>query len=91
MEEFIVQWGPEDCILEEAQQQQRQGFVITSITSLDGGVPTALLETATAAKRPKGRPKTVDRPPPDTICRVQFAPSPQGPTHIRTIKGGEAA
>jgi hypothetical protein len=91
VEEFIVQWDPEDCTLEEAQQQQMQGFVITSITSLDDGVPTALLEAATAAKRPRGRPGTADRPSPDTGCRVQFAPSPQGPAHIRTIKGGEAA
>ena len=90
MEEFIVEWNPEDCTLNEAQQQPRQGFVVTSIISLDDGVPTALLETATAAKRPKGRPMAADRPPPDTRCRVQFDPSPKGPTHIRTIKGGEA-
>ena len=64
VEEFIVRWDPEDCTLEEAQQQQRQGFVITTITSLDERVPTALLETATAEKRPRGRPKAADRTPP---------------------------
>ena len=90
MEEFIVQWDPKDCTLHEAQQQHLQGYVITSITILDDRVSTDLLETATAAKRPKGRPKKADRTPPDTRCRVQFTPSPQGPTHIRTIKGGEA-
>ena len=67
-----------------------EGFVIAPVTSLYDRVPTTLLETATATKRPRGRPKTADRPLPNTMCRVQFAPSPQGPTHIRTIKGGEA-
>ena len=62
VEEFIVQWDPEDCTLHEDQQQQLQGFVITSITSLDNRVPTALLEPATATKRPTDRPKTADRP-----------------------------
>ena len=91
MEEFIVSWDPEDCTLQEAQQQQLQGFVITFITSLDDMFPTTLLETDTATKRPRGRPKTADRPPPGTTCRVRFVPSPQGPTHIRSIKVGEAA
>jgi hypothetical protein len=35
VEEFLVQWDPEDCTLQEAPIQQAQGFVITSITSLD--------------------------------------------------------
>jgi hypothetical protein len=82
---------PEDCTLQEAKTQQAHGFAITSITSLDERVPTPLMETATAAKRPRGRPKVTGHPPPDTRCRVQFAPSPQGTFHIRTIKGGAAA
>ncbi len=91
MEESLVQWDPEDCTLQEAQIQQAQGFIITSITSLEEGVPTPLIEAATATKRPRDRPKNSERLPPDTKCRVQFAPSPQGPTHIRTIRGGGAA
>ncbi len=91
MEEILVQWDPENCTLQEAQMQQAQGFVITSITSLDVGVPTPLIQAATAIKRPRGRPKNSERLPPYTKCRVQFAPSPEGPTHIRTIRGGIAA
>jgi len=90
VEEFLVQWDPEDFTLQEAQQQQLQGFVITSITSLDERVSTTLLEIATTTKRPRGRPRVADRPFPPK-CRVQFAPSPQGPTHSRIIKGGAAA
>jgi len=90
VEELLVQWDPEDCALQEAQTQQAQGFVITSITNLDVGVPTPLIQAATATKRPRGRPKTSERLPPYTKCRVQFAPSSHGPTHIRTILGGEA-
>ncbi len=91
VEEFLVQWDPEECTLQEAQTQQEQGFVITKITSLDEEIPTPLLEAATATKRPIGRPRVADRPPPVTKCRVQFAPSPQGTTHIRTIRGGHEA
>jgi hypothetical protein len=77
--------------LQEAQIQQAQGFVITSITILDAEVPTPLIQAATATKRPRGRPKKGESLPPYIKCRVQFAPSPQRPTHIRTIRGGEAA
>ena len=91
MEEFLVQWDPEDCTLQEAQIQQAQGFVITSITNLDARVPTPLIQAVTATKRPRGKPKKSERLPLDTKCRVQFAPLPQGPTHIRTIRGEEAA
>ena len=91
VEEFLVQWDPEDCTLQEALTQQAQGFVITSIHSLDEEIPTPLIQAATAAKRPRGRPREADRLPPETKCRVQFAPSPQGPNHIRTIRGGKEA
>jgi hypothetical protein len=91
LEEFLVQWDLDDCTLQEVQIQQAQGFVITSIISLDAGVPTPLIQAATATKRPRCKPKTLERLPPDTRCRVQFAPSTQGPTHIRTIRCGEAA
>jgi len=87
VEDFPVQWDPEDCTLQEAQTQQAQGFVIISITSLDAGVPTPLIQAATATKRPRDRPKISERLPPDTKCRVQFAPSSQGTTHICTING----
>ncbi len=70
VEEFMVRWDPEDCFLQEAKIHQAQGFVITSITSLDEGVPTPLLKAATAAKRPRDRPKVTGHPPPDTRCRV---------------------
>jgi hypothetical protein len=63
VEEFLVKWDPVDCTLQEAQQQQLRGFVITSVISLDERVLTTLLETATATKRPKGRPRAADRPP----------------------------
>jgi len=90
VEELLVQWEPEECTLQEARQQQKQGFDITSITSLEAGAPTPLLEKPTAAKRPRGRPRAADIPPPSptTKCLVHFAPFPQGPTHIRTIQGG---
>jgi hypothetical protein len=89
VEEFIIQRDPEDYTLQEAQIKQAQGFCITSITNLDAGVPTPLIQAATATKRPRDRPKNLERLPLDTKCSVQFAPSPQGPTHIRTIRGGE--
>ena len=91
VEEFLVEWDPEDCTLQEALTQQAQGFVINSIHSLDEGVSTPRLQAATAAKRPRGPPREADRLPPETRCRVQFAPSPQGPNHIRTIRGGKEA
>jgi len=70
VEKFLVHWDPEDWTLQEAQQQQSQGFVITSITSLDARVPTTRLETATTTKRPRGRPRAADRPSPATMSRV---------------------
>ncbi len=91
MEEFLVQWDPEDCTLQKAQIQQAKDFVITSITNLDARFPTPLIQAATTTKRPRGRPKNSERLPPNTKCRVQFAPSPHGQTHIRTIRDGEAA
>ena len=76
VEEFLGQWDPKDCTLQEAQTYQALGFIITEITILDAGVPTPLIHAATATKRPRDRPKTAERLPPDTKCRVQFAPSP---------------
>ncbi len=35
VEEFLVQWGPEICTLNEAQEQYTMGFNIVSIASLD--------------------------------------------------------
>jgi hypothetical protein len=75
VEEFLVQWDPKDCTLQEAQQQQSQGFVTTLIPNLDATVPTPLLHTATATKRPRGRLRQRTAPP-DTMCKVQFTPSP---------------
>ena len=40
VEEFLVQWGPKICTLDEAQEQYMMGFTIVSIASLDDGVPT---------------------------------------------------
>ncbi len=39
VEEFLVQWGPEICTLDEAREQYTMGFDNVSITSLDDGVP----------------------------------------------------
>jgi len=91
VEKFLFQWAPEECNQQEAQQQQNQGFEITSIVSLDKRIATPALQAATALKRPKGRSREADRISPTTKCLVQYAPSPQGPTHIDTIKGGAAS
>jgi hypothetical protein len=40
VEEFLVQWGPERCTVDEAQEQYMLGFNIVSIASLDDRVPT---------------------------------------------------
>ena len=77
VEEFLVQWGPEDCSLAETLEQQRLGFTITSILSLDDNVPTSALETTTRAKiQNRATRLEARRPPPNTPCRVQFDPCP---------------
>ncbi len=70
VEEFLVQREPEKCTLQEAQHQQRQGFVIKSITNLNDGVHTPILLTPTALKRQRGQPRESERPPPHTKCPV---------------------
>ena len=88
----IVKWDPEECTLQEAQLQQNQGFEITSIINLNEMITTPTLREATTLKWPRGRAREAVRNPSSTKCLVQFAlPSPQGLTHIRTIKGGAIA
>jgi hypothetical protein len=63
-----------------------------SITSLDDTVPTQNLLPLVAAERPtSAQRRDFRRPPLTTIRVVQFAPSPQGPLHIRSIEGGPQA
>jgi len=81
--------GPEHCTFGEALEQYNLGFDIESITSLEDTVPTQDLLFFVAAKRPtRAQRRDLRRPPLNTNCVVQFAPSPQGPLHIRSIAGG---
>jgi hypothetical protein len=86
VEEFLVQWGPEICTLDEAQEQYIMGFDIVSIASLDSEVPSTDLQQFVSVKRlTTQQRRRCKQPPPTTRCLVQFAPSPQGPEHIRSI------
>jgi hypothetical protein len=93
MEEFMVQWGPEHCTFGEALEQYKLGFDIVSITSLEDTVPTKDLQSFVTDKHPTSRAqrRAHRRPPLTTNCILQFAPSPQGPLHIRSIAGGPHA
>ena len=92
VEEFLVQWGPENCTLEEAQEQYTLGFNIEAITSLDEEVPTEHLQPFVSVKRlTTQQRRRFPQPPPTTRCSVQFAPSAQGTAHILSIRGGSAA
>jgi hypothetical protein len=89
---FLVQWGPEHCSFGEALEHYKLGFDIVSITSLENSVPTQDLLPFVAAKRPtKEQRRAYRRPPLNTTCVMQVAPSPQGPLHIRSIAGGSQA
>jgi hypothetical protein len=92
VEEFLVQWGPEICTLVEAQEQYTLGFDITSITSLDEGIPTQDLQPFVSVKRLTTQQcRKYKTPPPATRCQIQFAPSTKGTAHIRSIQGGPEA
>ena len=51
VDEFLVQWGPEICTLDEAQEQYTMGFNIEAITSLDDGIPSHDLQPFVSVKR----------------------------------------
>jgi len=92
VEDFFVQWGPEHCIFGEALEQYNLGFDIMSISSQENGVPTQdLLKFVTARRPTRTQRQDNRRPPLNTPCVVQFAPSPQGPLHIRSVAGGAQA
>jgi hypothetical protein len=68
------------------------GFNIVSIASLDNGVPTQNLQPFVSVKRlTTQQRRKYKQPPPTTRCLVQFAPSPQGTAHIRSIHVGSEA
>ena len=92
VEELLVQWEPEKCTPREARKQQRLGFDISSIINLDEAVPSPDLQPFITAKR-LGREQSRKpiRLPITTNCMDHFAPSPQRPTHIRSIKSGTLA
>ena len=74
--------------LAEALEQYSLGFNIVSITSNDDRVPSTDLQPFVSKKRLTTQQRRKYRTPPlDTNCIVQFAPSPQGTAHIRSIKG----
>ena len=78
--------------LAEALEQYSLGFNIVSITSNDDRVPSTDLQPFVSKKRLTTQQRRKYRTPPlDTNCIVQFAPSPQGTAHIRSIKGGRLA
>ena len=92
MEEFMVQWEPEQSNLREALDQYGLGFNITSINSLDEAVSSQDLQPFVTVKRlTRGQRRNIRCSPLTTNCTVRFAPSPQGPTHIRFIEGGTLA
>jgi hypothetical protein len=80
------------CTFVEALDQYRLSFHITSITSLEENIPSHSLQPFVSAKRLiRVQRRAMLRPPLTTRCVVKFAPSPQGPRHIRTITGGSQA
>jgi hypothetical protein len=83
VEEFLVQWNSEDCTLQEALTQQAQGFVITSIHSLDEGVSTPLIQAATAASALEAGPEKRTASPP----RLGAAYNSHPPHKDRTTSG----
>jgi hypothetical protein len=73
----------------EALEQYRLGFDIVSITSLVDRVPSHTLQPFVTAKRlDRAQQRALRRPPLTTLCIVQFAPSPEGPLHVRSIADG---
>jgi hypothetical protein len=92
VKEFLVQWGPEYCTFGNALELYYRGFDIVSISSLENPTLSQDLLPFVATKRPtRAHRRSLRRPPLSTKCMVQFAPSPQGPLHIRSITGGPQA
>jgi hypothetical protein len=61
-------------------------------TSLEDGVPSQALQPFVITKHPsREQRRALCMPPLSTPCLVLFAPSPQGPEHIRSIAGGAEA
>ena len=68
------------------------GFTIIVIISLDDKVPSTDLPLFVSVKRFTTQQRRKYKTPSlDTECIVQFAPSPQGTAHIRSIAGGNLA
>jgi len=71
VEEFLVQWGPKICTLDEAQEQYTLGFDIVSITNLDEGIPTQDLHPFASVKRLTTQQRRKYKIPPHTTrCLV---------------------
>ena len=71
VEEFLVQWGPEQCTLAEALEQYSMGLNIASITSLDDKVPSTDLQPFVSVKRMTTQQHQKHKTPPlDTNCIV---------------------
>jgi len=92
VEEFLVQWGPENCTFGDALEQCSIGFDIVSITTLEATSSSQDILPFAACKRPT-REHRRDRiyPPLSTSCIVEFAPPPQRPLHILSIVGSTQA
>ena len=89
VEEYLVQWGPEHCTFGEALEQYYLGFDVETISSLEDPIKSQDLLPFVAKKRlTPAQKRSLKCPPLSTNCVVQFAPSPQGPLHIRSIAGG---
>ena len=92
VEELLVRWEPETCTFGDALDQYRLGFDIWSIASLEENIPSHSLQHYVSAKRLDQAQRCVlRRPHLTTRCTIPFAPSPQGPYHIRFIAGGAQA
>ncbi len=68
------------------------GIDINSLTDLDDEVPTHTLQPFVSTMRPtREQSRSLRRPSITSNYIVQFAPSPQGTTHIRLIAGENQA
>ena len=92
VDEFLVCREPAKYTFCESLEQHRLGFDVVSITSRDDRASSSSLHLFAMAKRlDRAQRRAFRRPPLTTLCTVQFAPSPHGPLHIRSIHGGAQA